>query len=58
VTFAINQALRNGGVSPSQVVHVNAHATSTPGGDPLEARALEAALGADTAEVWCRRPSR
>jgi len=51
VTFAINQALRNGGVSPSQVVHVNAHATSTPGGDPLEARALEAALGADTAEV-------
>jgi 3-oxoacyl-[acyl-carrier-protein] synthase II len=51
VAFAINAALRNGGVSPSQVVHINAHATSTPGGDPLEARAIEAALGDDAAGV-------
>jgi 3-oxoacyl-[acyl-carrier-protein] synthase II len=28
------------------VVHVNAHATSTPEGDPLEAQALVRALGA------------
>jgi 3-oxoacyl-[acyl-carrier-protein] synthase II len=47
VTFAIKAALRDAGVTPAQVVHVNAHATSTPGGDPLEAKAFHAAFGAD-----------
>ena len=51
VAFAISAALRNGGISPSQLVHINAHATSTPGGDPLEVRAIEAALGSETAGV-------
>ena len=51
VAFAIKAALSNGGISPSQVVHINAHATSTPSGDPLEARAIEAALGADADAV-------
>jgi 3-oxoacyl-[acyl-carrier-protein] synthase II len=51
VAFAISSALRDAGLSPSQVAHINAHATSTPEGDPLEARAIEAALGAAAAGV-------
>jgi 3-oxoacyl-[acyl-carrier-protein] synthase II len=51
VKFAISAALRDAAVTPAQVVHVNAHATSTPGGDPLEAIAIQGALGADAGGV-------
>ena len=51
VKFAINAALRDAAVTPAQVVHVNAHATSTPGGGPLEAMAIQAAFGADAGGV-------
>jgi 3-oxoacyl-[acyl-carrier-protein] synthase II len=43
---AIGRALADAKVSPDDVVHVNAHATSTPEGDPLEAQALAKSLGA------------
>jgi 3-oxoacyl-[acyl-carrier-protein] synthase II len=46
VASAIGRALADAKVDPMQVVHVNAHATSTPEGDPLEAQALARALGA------------
>ena len=42
---AITQALTDSGLDPSDIAHVNAHATSTPAGDVGETRAIRAALG-------------
>ena len=51
VARAVEYALKDSGVALSEVVHLNAHATSTPAGDVAEAHALGAALGADIAHV-------
>jgi 3-oxoacyl-[acyl-carrier-protein] synthase II len=42
---AITLAVRDGELDPADVVHVNAHATSTPVGDVAEAKAVRAAIG-------------
>jgi 3-oxoacyl-[acyl-carrier-protein] synthase II len=48
---AIERALANAEVTPEQIVHINAHATSTPAGDVVEAQAAAAALGEHAAGV-------
>ncbi|HEU4577828.1 MAG TPA: SDR family NAD(P)-dependent oxidoreductase [Polyangiaceae bacterium] len=40
----IQQALRRGGVAPSQIGYVECHGTGTPLGDPIEVQALAAVL--------------
>ena len=51
VTRAVKFALRDSGVDLTEVVHLNAHATSTPAGDVAEANALTAALGEHMSHV-------
>ncbi len=51
VARALQFALEDSGVKLSEVVHINAHATSTPVGDVAEANALAAALGDEIGHV-------
>jgi 3-oxoacyl-[acyl-carrier-protein] synthase II len=51
VQRAIAFALRDAGLTTRDIVHLNAHATSTPVGDIAEANALRLALGADADHV-------
>lgn len=51
VQRALKFALRDAQLTTKDIVHLNAHATSTPAGDVAEANALRAALGADADHV-------
>ena len=46
---AMKMALADGGVDPSEVGYINAHATSTPLGDSSETRVIKLALGEENA---------
>jgi 3-oxoacyl-[acyl-carrier-protein] synthase II len=50
-TRAIQRALEDARIEPADVVHVNAHATSTPQGDVAEGLMLHATLGKFAEEV-------
>ena len=45
IILAMQRALASAEVAADQIVHVNAHATSTPEGDVAEAQAIQKALG-------------
>ena len=48
---ALSLAMRDAGLGPTDVAHVNAHATSTPLGDVAESLALRTALGDAVSKV-------
>ncbi len=50
-TRAIQRALDDAGISPGDIAHVNAHATSTPQGDVAEGLMIHATLGKYADEV-------
>lgn len=48
---AMRLAMAEAGLTPADIVHVNAHATSTPAGDMGEARSIAEALGKDSSAI-------
>ena len=50
-TRAMRTAIQSSGISTKDIVHLNAHATSTPVGDVAEAGAIAHALGSDATHV-------
>lgn len=49
---AVNMALMDAELKPNQIDYVNAHGTSTPVGDVLEAVALKKVMGDHAKKVW------
>ncbi|HSV41349.1 MAG TPA: beta-ketoacyl-ACP synthase II [Nocardioidaceae bacterium] len=48
-TRAMKKAILDAGLQPTDILHINAHATSTPQGDLAEASAIRQALGDEAA---------
>jgi 3-oxoacyl-[acyl-carrier-protein] synthase II len=56
MVLAMQRALQSAGLTPEDIDHVNAHATSTPVGDPAEARAIARVFGAHTKKLSVTAP--
>lgn len=48
---ALRAALRQAGVGPGQIDYINAHATATKGGDPVEVASLKEVFGEHSASI-------
>ncbi|GHH84269.1 3-oxoacyl-[acyl-carrier-protein] synthase 2 [Streptomyces sulfonofaciens] len=51
IAHALQNLLQNTDVRPSEIVHANAHATSTPAGDIAELKALRKVFGDETDHI-------
>lgn len=49
---AITMALRDADLTPDKIDYINAHGTSTPVGDVLEAQAIKSVMGDHSNKVW------
>jgi 3-oxoacyl-[acyl-carrier-protein] synthase II len=49
---AMRMALKDAGLAPKDIQYINAHGTSTPVGDGLEALAVHKLFGEDAKKVW------
>jgi 3-oxoacyl-[acyl-carrier-protein] synthase II len=56
VVRALRAALESANLSPSDVTHINAHATSTPAGDVAEAKAIREVFGSAADNVVVSAP--
>lgn len=50
--YAMNGAIKDAGLRPSDISYVNAHGTSTPMGDPLETAAVKKVMGEHAKNIW------
>jgi 3-oxoacyl-[acyl-carrier-protein] synthase II len=51
IVLAMQRALSDAALAPEVVDYVNAHATGTPAGDPIETQAIKTALGAHAHKI-------
>jgi 3-oxoacyl-[acyl-carrier-protein] synthase II len=56
VMRALRAALESADLAPSDITHINAHATSTPAGDVAEAKAIREVFGAATDSIVVTAP--
>lgn len=49
---AMDMAIRDAGIKPSDINYINAHGTSTPAGDGLESAAIKRMMGDHAKKVW------